>query len=248
MIPRTLIALTLVACGGRYHSEGQGGGEGATTGVDDASDDRAGSSSTASGGVASGGKSSVGAGGMATGTSGTSMAVGGTVAMGGMATGSGGAAISMGGKSGTADDAVTCKTYCGAVSNLCGAPFDQCYQDCSNELGAGTGCHAGNRQKYDCLLQAYSRAMTCEDAVNETYKICDSDQRVSIFGDGTGCHAVTSCGTHEADLHCVETGGPPACTCYLDGKKVREVMTSLDYSKAACVSNELRLLCAVNLP
>lgn len=232
-----LLALTLAACGGRYSGT-------------PASDDTGGASSGGKPATPSGnaGRSS-GSGGASTGGSGVSMGgvgvgVGGSlVGTAGMATGSGG--VGIGGPS--------CQAYCESFAKVCPERNAYtCSKTCYSEQ-ASSACPETLRQAYDCVTREVTAADSCNAAVAWASKVCgavdgwpldcdDAQCELSISGDPMGCHAVTTCGGLQAELHCTGSG-PVVCSCWVDGRNMADLMTALPSSKAACGDSELQALC-----
>jgi hypothetical protein len=273
-LPR-LLAFTLVACGGRYVSQGSGGGG---TVEDPDGTSLGGSSSIGAGGkvvsggagaskppTSHGGKAS-GAGGMALGgfpSGGTGFVAAGTFGIAGTFIGEGGDATGSGGSNPDADnkDAISCKIYCGVVMQRCpDRDAATCFDACKNDLRAASSCRASRRADYDCIATEFQATDLCDAGVYSSSKFCGAiDARPAgdcgqncgigpISGDAMGCNVETTCSDSTVDLRCTETAGPPLCACYIGGRAMRQLKTDANSAKAGCDSEALRLQCVAILP
>lgn len=271
-LPR-LLAWTLVACGGRYVSDGAGGAP-----ADPGSTGRGGGSDPAGeGGVTA-------TGGMSTGMAGKGMPVGGSVAAAGTAPASGGSIavggsasvggavsvggfVSMGGSQGTggsnpgmpASDYERCGLYCVAMARYCPKqePAD-CHALCLLDLtlARGTDCATKKRDDLDCITSELNSAQVC--ALGSTGKFCGAPDALPVtcsasgcssvtVGDANGCSVTLDCSPHEAQLRCTETGAAPLCSCYIDGKKAADLAIGVNSAKAACLDAGANVLCVQQL-
>jgi hypothetical protein len=249
-----LLALTLVACGGRYNSQGHGGGE--PTG-DDISNGAGGSASNGGSVSSSGGSRGPGptVGGMSSGVAGTGVALGGAVGTGGAVTGAAGTTMAVAGSSPGSNDDILCKDVCSQRRRVCNDDLPLCMSQCLRDVGGADECSARQRETYKCLSGVFADATSCKIAFYDGSKLCSAvngrpedcgpacDE--NLFGDGTGCHNIQTCEGREADLHCLETGGEPRCSCSVNGVSMFDgYMAGFDYAKAACLSQPLIELCA----
>jgi hypothetical protein len=248
-----LLALTLVACGGRYQSQGQGGGEPTGDDVDNGaggSPSRGGSASSSGGGRGPGPT----LGGMSSGVAGTGVALGGAVGAGGAVTGTAGTATGVAGSSPSNDD-LLCKDVCSQRNRVCHDDLASCMSQCLRDLGGGDECSERKRETYQCLNRVFAEATDCKLAFYDSSKLCSASNgrpddcgpacEEKIYGDAIGCHNVQVCRGGEADLQCFETGGAPSCTCWVNGMiRFGGVMADYDYAKAACLADQLIELCA----
>lgn len=262
-LPR-ILAFTLAACGGRYaSSEGQGGGAASMDEPSGIGANSMGGATAASGGNGSVARAGSSSGGTGVTSGGTGIALGGIFGVAGKAmvtagtfTGSGGASPG----TPTTDDAAVCKAHCGAIARICpGSDVAGCFQDCLDDLTTTT-CHAGRSADYKCIANTLQKQQDCKlglYAVNKfcgtgltfTPMACGASCGTEISGDPTGCRSTWSCESGEkAELRCLETGGVPLCSCWLNDTKAGLLMTTADNAKTACASEDLRNLCINQLP
>jgi len=259
--PKLLAFVLAVACGGRYDSSGGTGGSGTPGTAGSGTDDDQPNEPVQPGTGVTGGRpgtpgagGSVGVGGGAAGT--------GFVGMAGSPIGVGGAAIGTAGTNSGRPvvDAALCAQYCTSYQQVCAKTFDPaCYELCLTDLSnASNTCHAVKSGSYACIASEFGSNDTCDAALAFAGKFCGSNSgrppectdetcAESIFGDGTGCHAITSCGSGTADLHCLETDGFPLCRCWINGTRVVDYANTFDSAKSACSDERMRLLCLEQL-
>jgi hypothetical protein len=252
-----LLALLVVACGGRYSttgdSDGTGAnGSGATRGKTTSPPD----DDEPSGGVAVPGMPAQG--GRSTGSGGAPASGGAAVGMGGTGFGFAGAPIGTAGTNAGAPvvhDQV-CTAYCSALAKVCPESMESvgCYKLCMSDLATvQQSCRVKRLEDYECIASELPNGVSCEIGLAIAGKYCGSngsrppacvdDECVQeIYGDGSGCHAINLCPNGSADLHCIETGGIPACSCVV-GSKVLMLMTGAMSSKQACVDETLQQQC-----
>jgi hypothetical protein len=235
-----LLALLVAACGGRYSSTGDSEGTGATSAA--GAQGKSGAS-TGSGGASAAGGVAVGMGGTGFGVAGSFVGTAGTNA---------GVPIS---------HLETCVAYCEAFSAACPTgPAGSCSKMCFAELEAASPeCLGPRSQSYSCLTEAFAQAASCDAALDLASKLCGNQDRYpaacyaggacqeGIVGDGSGCQATAICQNGSADLHCVETGDGPVCSCLVNGTPVFKLRSDAFNSKAACLDEGLRWLCKLQL-
>jgi hypothetical protein len=250
-----LLVFVLAACGGRYtgHSEtdGTAGTSGSPFGMPiDEQAPRGGSTAgTGGSGVAVGGKS-VGMGG-----SGIVGTAGSAIGYAGMATGSGGNNL------GYATE--PCRAYCSAVSAACPeVDAAVCSKQCFGETaGQSNACRVWVWDQYDCITQAFRQTMSCSDGHYLASKLCGSDGSTPIacehqpcdsditFSSGDDyCESRRTCAGGQSELRCVGTPGAPSCSCWVNGLRAADVMTTVDTARQACLEEELQWLCTKQLP
>jgi hypothetical protein len=130
---------------------------------------------------------------------------------------------------------------------------------CASDLYiAGSACYLEKRESYACIASELAFADTCDAALGLAGKYCGSkagqpvacddvcDQE--LYGDGTGCHAITTCASGRAELHCPETGPNPTCNCSINGNFWGYIPTNHQSGKAACTDDQVRRLCTMELP
>jgi hypothetical protein len=213
---------------------------------------RGGTSSTGTGGsgVAVGGKS-VGMGGIGIGTAGSAIGVA------GMATGSGGNH-----PGDPIDPKSICTAYCSPVSALCpevDAPV--CSKQCFGEIaGQGDACRVWAWDQYDCITQAFRQTMSCRDGHNLASKLCGSDGTTPIpcenqpcdvniiFPSDDYCESRRNCPGGQSELRCVGRSGGATCSCWVNGVRAADVMTTVTTARQACLEEELQWLCTKQLP
>jgi hypothetical protein len=253
-----LLAFVLVAaCGGRYatttgDSDGSDAkGTGAAPGKmsppdnDEPDDDvgmptRGGASTGSGGGTASGGVVGVGG----TGFAGSPISTAGTNA---------GVPV--------VNDQV-CSAYCSSLAKVCPDRMESvgCYKLCMSDLlTVPQSCRVKRLEDYECIASELGSTDSCEHGLALAGKLCGSDGprppacptdecAQEVYGDGSGCHAILKCPHGTADLHCLETGSIPACSCAVSGQPPFMLMTGAMSSKLACVDESLQQYCWVQLP
>lgn len=238
-----LLALLLMACGGRYAGGDSGRGGSAGTNEPEAEPGPAKSDGAATGGAG------VGMGGVSIG--GTSVGLAGT------STGSGGANPDL-----TAADIELCADYCDAFVTVCPEQSGvMCSKSCGNALGSVSGeCLATRRDGYACIAESMKSASSCSNALARASKICGSDEGQApictpqggcgliVTSENQDCSTMMGCDTGTAELHCSTSAGALLCRCIIDGATVLELMSGLESAKAACVDRELRAICMSELP
>jgi hypothetical protein len=253
-----LLVFVLAACGGRYsgHSEtdGTAGTSGSPLGMPVDEQPPRGGSSTGTGGsgAAIGGKS-VGMGG-----SGIVGTAGSAIGYAGMATGSGGS----NNPGYPIDPKSICVAYCSAVSAACpevDAPL--CSKQCFVEMaGQSNACRIWAWSQHDCITQAFRQTMSCSGAQYLASKLCGSDGSTPIacedqpcdsditFSSDDYCQSRRTCAGGESELRCVGTPGGPSCSCWVNGLRAADVMSTVDTARQACLEEELQWLCTKQLP
>jgi hypothetical protein len=254
-LPRLLV-FVLASCGGRYsaHSDtdGTAGSAGYVFGMPVERVPRGGRSSTGTGGsgVAVGGKS-VGMGGSGIGTAGS------PIGFAGMATGSGGNNPGY-----PTDPESICRAYCSAVSALCPqGDAGVCSKPCFREIaGQGVACGVWAWDQYDCITQAFRQAMSCRDGHDLASKLCGSEGATPIACEHQPCGAainaprddycesLRTCAGGQSELRCVGTPGGATCSCWVNGVRAADVMTTATTARQACIEEELQWLCTKQLP
>lgn len=262
------LALVGVGCGGRVGQNNDGGsGASATPGTGTGGAGKSvgtGGKSTGSGGSSSPGMVGSGkAGASGSGGRGGGFPSGGNFGFGGDS-GVGGAVMSFGGAA--PDGTEACALYCTAYAKVCrqaghGAP-EKCTQDCLVSLELDNAvCSAGKRDAYACIGNALLQAPgDCNEALiiakqecggaSPQVRACNANcLPTSISGGGDGCHSTSQCNGSEVDLHCKDTNtGDVTCTCSINGKRIWDIATGFDYSKAGCIDDAMFRLCAKELP
>jgi hypothetical protein len=252
-----LLVFVLAACGGRYtaHSDtnGTAGTSGSPPGMPLDPQAPRGGSSTGTGGsgvVAVGGKS-VGTGGSGIGTAGSAMGFAGT------ATGSGGTNPGY-----PTDPKNICPAYCSTVSALCPeVDAAVCSKECFDEIaGQGDACRVWGWDQYDCITHAFRQTMSCRDGHYLASKLCGSDGATPIpcedqpcdvnitFPSDNYCESRRSCAGGQSELRCVGKSGGASCSCWINGVRAADVMTTATTASQACLDEELQWLCTKQLP
>jgi hypothetical protein len=261
-LPR-LLALLLVACGGRYSTTTESEGAGATgsAGTQGKTAPPGDQDPTEPGGGFTMPSIPPSQGGRSTGTGGAASA---GVGMGGTGFGFAGAPIGTAGTNAgqPVTDFQLCAEYCSVFTTVCPENTSQaqcskqCFADISNATAA---CAPAKRADYACITSIIAPLSSCPGALAISSKLCGSTAGVpapcydepacplEIYGDSSGCHAISDCSYGQSDLHCLETGGVPRCTCYVNGVPVAELMTGAMSTKQACTDEELRRLCMAQL-
>jgi hypothetical protein len=251
-----LLVFVLAACGGRYTAHGDTDGSAGTSGSPvgmpgDGQAPRGGSSTgTGGSGITVGGKG-VGMGGSGIGTAGS------PIGFAGMATGSGGNNPGY-----PTDTKSICFAYCSAVSAVCpelDAP--SCSKQCFGEIaGQGDACRLWAWDQYDCITQAFRQTTSCRDGSNLASKSCGSDGPTPIpckdqpcdlnitFAREDYCESRRSCPGGQSELRCVGTPGGASCSCWVNGIRAADVMTTATSAGQACLDEELEWLCKKQLP
>jgi hypothetical protein len=214
---------------------------------------RGGTSSTGTGGpgVAVGGKS-VGMGGSGIGTAGS------PIGFAGMATGSGGNNPGY-----PTNSKLACPSYCSAVAALCPeVDVAVCTQQCVSEIAAqgGDACRIWAWDQYYCISQAFRQTMSCSDGHYLASKVCGSDGTTPIpcenqpcdvditFPSDDYCESRRTCAGGQSELRCVGRPGGASCSCWLNGVRAADVMTTVATASQACLDEELQWLCTKQLP
>jgi hypothetical protein len=255
-LPRLLV-FVLASCGGRYSAQsdtdGTAGASGSLFGMPvDEPVPRGGSSSTGTGGsgVALGGKSA-GMGGSGIGTAGS------PIGFAGMATGSGGNNPGY-----PTDPKSICSAYCSAVAALCPeVDAGVCSKQCFGEMaGQGQACRVWAGDQYNCITQAFRQTMSCRDGRYLASKLCGSEGATPIacedqpcdaainFPNDDYCESLRTCAGGQSELRCVGTPGGVSCSCWLNGVRAADVMTSATTARQACIEEDLQWLCTKQLP
>lgn len=234
-----LLALTLVACGGRYSSSSEtSGGAGSPSG---SMSPGQGGRSTGTGGAAAGGNGVVG-------MAGGAVSVGGSpVGAAGTPTGSGGASVGV-----PIDTRVSCQKYCDALALVCPERESACLAPCYADQ-IGSRCQEEIREGYDCVTAEVSGTGSCAAASSVASKLCGAvDFRPPICGDlcdveitfdDPTCHGIFGCGARTAELYCSEESGLVRCSCWAHGQVVAELMVPQATARDACLSPEPREAC-----
>ncbi len=251
-----LLVFVLAACGGHYtarsDTDATAGTSGSPLGMPGDEQAPRGGSSTGTGGagVAVGGKS--------VGMAGSGIATAGSpIGFAGMATGSGGNNPGY-----PTDPKSMCVAYCSAVAALCpevDAPV--CSKQCFGETtGQSDACRVWAWEQYDCITQAFRQTMSCRDGRNLASKSCGSDGPTPIackdqpcdldiiFPTDDYCELHTNCAGGQSEVRCVGTPGGPSCSCWLNGIRAADVITTATTARQACLDDELQWLCTKQLP